>query len=82
MKAEDLAKLEEVFRVVLDLPEGSDVSSIRRLTTRRWDSLAHVSMVAAIESELGVQLDTSSSERLTSFQAAKLLIEERLDSHQ
>ena len=76
--SDNVAKLEEIFRIVLDLPDGSDVSNVRRLTTRRWDSLTHVSLVAAIESEFGLQFDTAMSERLTSFQAAKLLIDERL----
>jgi len=76
MTQEESARLEEIFRVVLDLPDGSDVSNVRRIATRRWDSLAHVSLIAAIESEFGLQLDTAGSERLTSFQAARLLIEE------
>lgn len=74
----DQQKLEEVFRVVLDLPDGSDVSNVRRLTSRTWDSLAHVSLVAAIESEFNVKLDTTDSERLSSFQAACLLITEKV----
>ena len=78
MTSENAARLEEVFRVVLDLPEGSDVSNVRRLTTRRWDSLAQVSLVAAIESEFALKLDTADNERLSSFQAAKLLIDEKL----
>ena len=78
MTPEHLAKLEEVFRIVLDLPEAGDVANVRRVTTRRWDSLAHVSLIAAIESEFGLRLDTAGSERMTSFQAAKLLIDERL----
>ena len=78
MTAEDLGKLEEVFRVVFDLPSDSHVRGVRRLTVRQWDSLAHVSLVAAIESEFGVTLDTTASERLTSFEAAKLLLDERL----
>ena len=78
MTQEELSRLEEVFRIVLDMPEGSDVSNVRRLTARRWDSLTHVSLVAAIESEFRLRFDTKDSELVTSFQAAKLLINERL----
>lgn len=78
MAAIDLRKLEEVFRVVLDIPDGSDVSTVRRVTMHRWDSLAHVSLVVAIESEFGISLDTADSDRLSSFQGARLLIEEKL----
>ena len=70
-------KLEEIFRLVLDLPPDADSSTLRRLTTSQWDSLAHVSLTAAIESEFGMSLDSSDAERLTSFQAALLLIEEK-----
>ena len=78
MTADSLAKLEEIFRVVLDLSAEADVSKVRRVAERRWDSLAHVSLIAAIESEFGLRLDTTASERVTSFQAAKLLIDERI----
>lgn len=77
MTAEGLRKLEEIFRVVLDLPAESDVTNVRRITSRRWDSLAHVSLIAAIESEFGIALDSLEGERLTSFEAAKRLLAEK-----
>ncbi|MBA3557890.1 MAG: acyl carrier protein [Gemmatimonadaceae bacterium] len=42
-----------------------------------WDSLAHVSLVAAIESEFGITLDAADELRMTSFQATQLLLEEK-----
>ncbi len=69
------AKLVEIFQVVLDL--DGDVQSVRRVTERHWDSLAHTSMIAAIESEFGLQLEIDDMERMTSFAATRLLLEEK-----
>lgn len=69
------AKLVEIFRVVLEV--DADVQSARRVTERRWDSLAHTSMIAAIESEFSLQLEIGDMERMTSFAATRLLLEEK-----
>ncbi|NKD56095.1 acyl carrier protein [Haematospirillum sp. 15-248] len=50
---------------------------VRKISEARWDSLAHVSMVAAVESEFGVNLDSTDMERMTSFAATRLLLEEK-----
>lgn len=71
------ATLEEIFRVVLQIDDARDISSIRRLSEPRWDSLAHTSLIAAIESEFLIRLDIKDDVRLTSFEAAELLLEER-----
>ena len=70
-------KLKEIFRVVLDFEDDHDVSTVRRLAEAKWDSLAHVSIVAAIESEFSLNLETSDMERMSSFAATRLLLEEK-----
>jgi len=70
-------KLAEIFRVVLDLDDNYDVSSVRRLAQAKWDSLAHVSIVAAIESEFGLNLESTDMERMSSFAATRLLLKEK-----
>jgi len=77
MIAENEQKLTEIFRVVLDFEDNYDVSMVRKISEARWDSLAHVSMVAAVESEFGVNLDSTDMERMTSFAATRLLLEEK-----
>ena len=70
-------KLAEIFRIVLDLDVDCDVLSVRRIAEARWDSLAHVSIVAAIESEFDVHLEIGDMEdRMSSFAATRLLLEE------
>lgn len=71
-------KLSEIFSIVLELPEDTDMMSVRKMSTPRWDSLAQTSLFAAIESEFSITLEPQDFERLTSFEGALLLIEEKL----
>ncbi len=70
-------KLVEIFRIVLDVESDFDIRSVRRLNETRWDSLAHVSLIVAIESEFGLQLEIAEMERMTSFAATRILLEEK-----
>jgi acyl carrier protein len=70
-------KLVEIFRVVLDLNDKCDILAVRRISEPHWDSLAHVSIVAAIESEFSLQMEFSEMDRMTSFLATRLLLEEK-----
>jgi acyl carrier protein len=74
----DLEKnLSQIFRFILQLPDDADTSKIRRVNEVRWDSLANVTLVTALESEFGITLDSHEIERLTSYQAALLLLLEK-----
>lgn len=77
MIATNEKKLAEIFRIVLDLGADYDVLSARRLAESNWDSLAHVSIVSAIESEFGLNLESGDMERMSSFAATRLLLEEK-----
>jgi len=77
MTQENERKLAEVFRAVLSLVPDSDVTTVGQLNTPAWDSLAHVSLVAAVESEFGISIDIADSLALTSFRAMRLYLEER-----
>lgn len=76
MKPENTKKLEEIFRIVLEVPDGESVTGLRRVAVRRWDSLVHTSLVAAVESEFGVRLDAKAIDRFTSYAAVEALLEE------
>lgn len=77
MTAEDDAKLNEIVRAVLQLPADTDISRARQLSVESWDSLAHVSLMLAIESEFGVSIDIGEQIGLTSVPAIRLYLEER-----
>lgn len=70
-------QLVAIFRAVFDLADGLDVRSVRQVNYPAWDSLAHVSLVGAIESEFGLEIDVSDSMEITSFDAALAYLEAR-----
>jgi acyl carrier protein len=77
MKSDQAEKLSHIFRFILQLPDDADTSKIRRINEVRWDSLANVTLVTALESEFGITLDSHEIERLTSYQATLLLLQEK-----
>ena len=80
MKPDIESTLSQIFRIVLELEDDVDTSNIRRINEVRWDSLANVTLVTAIESEFGINLDYSEAERLTSYKSAVILINEKLSA--
>lgn len=75
---ETLVKLQQIFQLVLDYPDDTDMTKVRRINEQRWDSLANVTLITALESEFGLVMDAQDSERLTSFQATLLIVREKL----
>ncbi len=78
MASDQAEKLSQIFRFILQLPDDADTSRIRRINEVRWDSLASVTLVTALESEFGISLDSHEIDRLTSYQATLLLLSEKL----
>jgi acyl carrier protein len=72
------AKLAEIFRVVFDLPPDANVEDVRQINTQKWDSMAHMSLVSAVESEFNISIDAADALQMTSFQATELLLESKL----
>ena len=79
MSDERIEQLSAVFRLVFDLPPDVDPKQTRQMTTPAWDSLGHVSLITAIESEFAVEILTIDSLDLTSFEAATLILEDLLE---
>lgn len=77
MQALTEQKLNEVFRAVLNLAPGAEVKGVRQEGRAAWDSLAHVTLVAALESEFGLSVDAGDSLGLTSYEAAARYLEEQ-----
>jgi acyl carrier protein len=69
-------KLRAVFVESLDLDEGVDVEKLEYRGIEAWDSVGHMSLVAAIEDTFDVQLDTDQVIDLSSFKVALDLVEE------
>jgi acyl carrier protein len=67
-------KLQAIFRSVFQLPEEQDASGVSRSNQPTWDSIAHVMLVTALESEFDINLDTADALAIESYDsAAKVL---------
>lgn len=63
-------RLRAVFIDALELPEGADVENLKYRDIQQWDSLGHMTLVAAIEDEFAVQLETEQVIDMSSFKVA------------
>lgn len=64
-------RLRGVFVEALELPPDVDVENLKYRDIEQWDSLGHMTLVAAIEDEFGVQLDTEQVIDMSSFAVAR-----------
>jgi acyl carrier protein len=71
----NLAKLEGVFRDVLDLPADTDLGTIRYGGIETWDSLSHMALVGEIEDAFDIMLDTNDVLAMSDFGVAVAIIE-------
>jgi len=69
-------QLATIFRAVFRLPDGADPRAAAPGVTPTWDSLAHVTLVAALENEFGVSIDPGDALRLTSFEETLAVLAE------
>ena len=70
--------LEEIFREILEIPETEEVTNLQMLETEKWDSLAQVLIVSAIETHFGLRISAKDLATITSFKSATLSLTELL----
>ncbi len=63
-------RLRQIFIHVLDLQDDAIVDYLAYRQTDTWDSLAHMSLIAAIEEEFDVQLSTDQVIGMSNFSKA------------
>jgi acyl carrier protein len=78
MHAARLASLEELVRIIVGLPDGAPVAELSRAREPRWDSLAQVNLLVAVEQELGVTFSLEDRATIDSFPALVAAIDRRL----
>lgn len=66
-----LSRLQEAFRTALNLPATADYNTLAYSSTEGWDSVAHMALVAEIESAFDIMLSTDDVIGMSSFQVAK-----------
>lgn len=70
----NLTKLEECFREVLALPAGADVTALAYQEHPSWDSVAHMRLVAALETTFDLMLETDQILDMGSFAKATAIL--------
>ena len=66
----EIDRLRQVFRSALSLPADYDVDSLEYRGIEKWDSLAHMSLIATIEDEFSIMIDTDDVINMSSFAEA------------
>lgn len=77
MTPEAEAKLRNIVHSVLQIPPDQDLSRASQLSVESWDSLAHVSLMLALEGEFGITIDVDDQLNLTSYESVRLYLEQR-----
>jgi len=69
-----LEKLKTAFVTALALPVDVDVANAEYGETEGWDSVAHMALVAEIESVFDIMLDTEQVIGMSSFSKAREIV--------
>lgn len=69
----NLEKLTKVFADTFGVEENA-VQNLQYQGIEQWDSVGHMTLVAAIEDELGIELDTDDIIDMSSFEKAKEIV--------
>ncbi len=70
----NLSRLESCFRETLGLPPDAPVAGLRYRDDPVWDSVAHMRLVAAIESAFDIAFSTDQILDMSSFAVACTLL--------
>jgi acyl carrier protein len=74
----ELSRLREVFRKSLELPPDLGVDDLTyrgaQLGADRWDSLAHMALVAGLEDAFDILIDTDDVIEISSFAKAREIL--------
>lgn len=70
-----LDRLRAVFRSALNLPADTGVDGLEYRAIPQWDSLAHMALIAAMEDEFSIMIDTDEMIDMSSFAKAAGLLE-------
>ena len=70
--------LKEIFHEILEIPLTENVANLTMLETTKWDSLAQVLIISAIEAHFKLQIYARDFAQITSFKSAILTLTELL----
>jgi acyl carrier protein len=72
--SESESKLRTAFSKGLNLPDSSVNEDLKYASTPGWDSVAHMALIAALDSTFDIMLDTDDILDLSSFPKAREIL--------
>ena len=70
-------KLSKIFKYVLKLKKNANFENVRRISEKKWDSLAHVNIIIAVENEFKIKINASDSEKINSYKGILIFIKSK-----
>lgn len=80
LQTKDEERLWGVFREVLELPPEAERAALAYNETEKWNSLGHMSLIAAIETEFDLILETDDILAMSNFAKAVDIVARHSDS--
>lgn len=68
------AKLKTIFSQTFEIPETQVVDDLAYTSIPLWDSIGHMALIAALDREFDVMLDTEDIIEMSSFKKAKEIL--------
>jgi acyl carrier protein len=69
-----LDRLQNAFRTALNLPDPVEWKEVAYGQTEGWDSVAHMALIAAIEIDFDIMIDTDDVIGMSSFAKAREIL--------
>lgn len=73
-------RYEAVFRSVLGIPDHESLDKLEYQGVATWDSVGHMALIAALESEFEISLEMDDVIDLDSFETGKAILAKYNDS--
>jgi len=73
-------KLQHAFQQGLALPDNTPYQELEFAKSSGWDSIAHLYLIAALEAEFGIMIETKDVLAMNSYNKAKELMSKYVTS--
>lgn len=77
MQHQNKKTVEQIFKIIFALSDDIDLTSVKRNEYPTWDSLAHVNLLIALESEFSTRFNSDDAESITSFSTVEQLLDKK-----
>ena len=71
---DDSQRLDAAIKRGLGIANGEDLTTLAYGKTEYWDSVAHMQLIAAIENEFGIMMETDDVIAMSSYGAARQIL--------